>query len=248
MTKEKNRALLSYEDKDFISSDAGRIIRILSEYEMPKYYFKEFNIERTITVFGSARQLSKSAVNKYPQIAKAYQECEEIVDKLLEWSLSLPKEQRYYICTGGGPGFMEAANKASFHKKVPSLGFNINLPFEQESNKYVNPNLGFEFHYFFMRKFWFTKLSKALIVMPGGFGTLDELFENLTLIQTNRSAPKPIVLYSSDFWDRIVDMGFMKELGFISPEDTDIYCICNTPDECANYLITELEKEQSFIN
>jgi len=238
----KNKATLSYEDKEFINSDAGRIIRILSEYEMPKYYFKEFNIERTITVFGSARQLSNAAANKYPLIAKAYKECEEIVDKLLDWSLALPKEQRYYICTGGGPGFMEAANKASFDKKVPSLGLNISLPFEQESNKYVTPNLDFEFHYFFMRKFWFTKLSKALIVMPGGFGTMDELFENLTLIQTFRTAPKPMVLYCADFWNRIFDLEFMKELGFISPEDTDLYRICNTPNECVNYLITELEK------
>jgi uncharacterized protein (TIGR00730 family) len=237
--KNTKKASLSYEDKDFINSDAGRIVRILSEYEMPKYYFNEFNIERTITIFGSARQLSKSVVNKYSRIAKAYSDCEKIVEKLLDWSLSLPKEKRYYICTGGGPGFMEVANKASFDKQVPSLGLNINLPFEQ-ANKYVNPALNFEFHYFFMRKFWFTKLSKALIVMPGGFGTMDELFENLTLIQTNKSSKMPIVLYCGDFWHRIFDVEFMKELGFISPNDTDLYYICNTPDECVNYVIEGL--------
>ena len=233
------KASLSYEDKDFINSDAGRIVRILSEYEMPKYYFGEFDIERTITVFGSARQMSKDAVNKYPLIAKAYSDCEVIVDKLLDWSLSLPRKNRYYICTGGGPGFMEAANKASFDKKVPSLGLNINLPFEQ-TNEYVNPTLNFEFHYFFMRKFWFTKLSKALIVMPGGFGTIDELFENLTLIQTNKSSKMPIVLYCGEYWNRIFDFEFIKELGFISPDDLNLYRICNTPDECVNYMIEEL--------
>ena len=234
------KASLSYEDKEFISSDAGRIVRIISEYELPKYYFGEFDIERTITVFGSARQLSKDAVNKYPRIAQAYVECEEIVEKLLDWSLSLPKEQRYYICTGGGPGFMESANKGSYNKQMPSLGLNIDLPFEQGSNKFVTPTLNFEFYYFFMRKFWFTKLSQALIVMPGGFGTMDELFENLTLIQTKKSSKMPVVLYCGEFWYRMLDMDFMKELGFICPEDSGLYRVCNTPDECVDYVIKGL--------
>jgi uncharacterized protein (TIGR00730 family) len=237
-----DRASLSYLDTNFINSDAGRTIRILSEYELPKYYFGEFDIKRTITIFGSARQLNKDAANKYPLIAKAYSDCAEIVDKLLDWSLSLTKEERYYICTGGGPGFMEAANRASYNKQVPSLGLNIDLPNEQHVNKFVTPTLNFEFHYFFMRKFWFTKLSNALIVMPGGFGTMDELFENLTLIQTNKAKQMPVVLYCGDFWYRMLDINFMEELGFISPNDKNFYQICNTPTECVDYIINNLKK------
>jgi len=147
------KASLSYLDEEFLSSVAGRSVRILSEYQLPEYYLKEFDIKRCITVFGSARQLTDSVAQKFPQIASAYSECVEIVEKLLEWSLALDKEKRFYICTGGGPGFMEEANKGAANKHCPNVGLNIDLPFEQHINPYVTPMLSFEFHYFFMRKF-----------------------------------------------------------------------------------------------
>jgi predicted Rossmann-fold nucleotide-binding protein len=147
------KASLSYLDEEFLNSAAGRSIRILSEYQLPEHYLKEFDINRCITIFGSARQLSKKALSKYPKIAAAYADCETIVEGLLDWSLSLQKDKRFYICTGGGPGMMEAANKGAYNMQCPSVGLNINLPFEQHINPFVTPTLSFEFHYFFMRKF-----------------------------------------------------------------------------------------------
>ena len=151
--QKSHKPSLSYLDEDFLNSVAGRSIRILSEYQLPEYYLKEFDIKRCITIFGSARQLAPEIKTKYPKIATAYSDCEIIVEQLLDWSLSLEKDKRFYICTGGGPGFMEAANKGATNKHCPSVGLNIDLPFEQAVNPYVTPMLSFEFHYFFMRKF-----------------------------------------------------------------------------------------------
>jgi uncharacterized protein (TIGR00730 family) len=161
-------------------------------------------------------------------------------------------KQRYVICSGGGPGIMEAANKGASLAGGHSIGLNISLPYEQMPNSYISDKLNFEFHYFFMRKFWFAYLGKALVVFPGGFGTLDELFECLTLVQTGKIKKKmPIVVYGSDFWRRMVNWDMFIDLGLIDKEDMDLLHFSDSPQEAFEFLKTELERldegEESFM-
>ena len=160
---------------------------------------------------------------------------------LCEWSMKLPKEKRFYICTGGGPGLMEAANRGAYNKKAPNLGFNISLPYEQYPNPYISKELNFEFYYFFMRKFWFSRLAEAFIAMPGGFGTFDEIIEQLTLIQTKKIVKKiPVVLYKEDFWRKSFKFEYLAETGMISYNDLFLYEYCSTPDEAFEYITRKL--------
>jgi uncharacterized protein (TIGR00730 family) len=161
-------------------------------------------------------------------------------------------KQRFVICSGGGPGIMEAANKGAQLAGGKSIGFNISLPFEQMPNSYITDELNFEFHYFFMRKFWFAYLGKALVIFPGGFGTLDELFELLTLIQTGKIRKKmPIVVYGKKFWDKIIDMEMLEYYGMISREDLKLIHWSDSPQDAFEYLKSELtrldEGEESFL-
>src|SRR5499433_1252742 len=224
---------LAYQYGEFLESAEARPIRILSEYLEPLRRFKEQKIQDTVVFFGSARvdsreraeralatlrargvrhanqkyeaELTKS--RKAVEWARYYEEARELARLLTRWSLTLQSDNhRFVVTSGGGPGIMEAANQGASEAGGKTIGLNIGLPFEQLPNPYITPELSFEFHYFFMRKFWFAYLSKALVVFPGGFGTMDELMEILTLAQTRKLAKKILILlYGSEFWEEIVN-------------------------------------------
>jgi len=177
------------------------------------------------------------------EMAQYYQDTEELAYRLTKWSMNLKKGNKFVICSGGGPGIMEAANRGAHKAKGLSIGLNISLPFEQYPNKYITPNLNFEFHYFFMRKFWFAYLAKALVIMPGGFGTLDELMEILTLVQTEKLKKKmTILIYGKKFWDKVMNLKALAEYRVISPADLKLFKFVDTVDEAFEYLKKELGK------
>lgn len=268
-----HKPLKAYDNTEFIHSKAGRIIRLISEYQHPLYVLEKFGVNRLIVFFGSARinnpeiyevrfnelkeKLSKAGAGKRKELEEElkklevmkeniryYKDAMELARKLSEWSLTLSKNKRYYICTGGGGGIMEAANRGAFIAGMENVGFNISLPYEQEPNKYISENLNFEFHYFFMRKFWFVYLSYAFIVFPGGFGTLDELMEILTLMQTKKLKHiRPIILYGSEFWKKLINFELLYERGFISEKDLYIFKYCDSVDEAFNLLKDDLSKK-----
>ena len=184
-----------------------------------------------------------SFAEKDLEVAQYYDATEELAYRLTKWSKDLKKGNKFVVCSGGGPGIMEAANKGAHRAKGLSVGFNISLPFEQFPNKYISSNLNFEFHYFFMRKFWFAYLAKALVVMPGGFGTLDELMEILTLVQTEKLRKKiTILMFGKKFWDKVINLGALAEYRVISPEDLKLIKFVDTVDEAFDYLKKELGK------
>ena len=220
----------------------------------------------TVVFFGSARAMSKAEVRrkhkgidvaqlsprekkKYDReklMAEYYQQAAKLAYRLTKWSKNLPvkKSKRFIICSGGGPGIMEAANKGASLAKGISVGLNIALPFEQQPNPYITSSLSIDFHYFFMRKYWFMYLAKALVVFPGGFGTCDELFETLTLVQTRKvTKPIPIVLYGSRFWNDILDFEALAEWGTIDVADIDLMHFSDSVDDAYDYLTTELEEK-----
>ena len=213
------RRPVAYKDETFLDSPDGRSLRILSEYLHPLSHFRDEKIQDTIVFFGSARLTEEGAMGRY------YSEARELARLLTEWSDSLPAtSRRFVVCTGGGPGLMEAANRGAHDAGGKTIGLNIGLPFEQWPNQYITPELSFEFHYFFMRKFWFAYLAKALVVFPGGFGTLDELTEILTLAQTRKLENNIItVLYGTTFWREILNFDALVKYGTISPEDMDLF-------------------------
>src|SRR5690348_3369099 len=193
------RSKLAYHDPKFINSDEGRPVRIVSEYLAPLRAFEAAGVSSTLVFFGSARLRPHGPLGRY------LDEATELARLLTEWSRS-ECEGRLLICSGGGPGIMEAANRGASLAGGRSVGLNIGLPHEQRPNRYITPELVFEFHYFFMRKLWFAHLARALIAFPGGFGTFDELFEILTLAQTHKlDRSIPVFLYGSDFWKEVVD-------------------------------------------
>ena len=249
----------AYRDEEFLASSEGRPLRILAEYLEPRDRFAEFNIKDTILVFGSARLLPRDEAERRLDSAKAgagdlaraegdlrmsryYEDTRELCFRLTEWSKGLKDSgRRFVICSGGGPGIMEAANRGASEAKGENVGLGISLPLEQGINPYVTRRLAFEFHYFFTRKFWFLYLAKALVIMPGGFGTLDELFEALTLIQTHKMRKKmPIVLYGREFWDEVVNFDALVKFGTISRADLDLFSVVDTVDDAFQLITTEL--------
>jgi len=259
----------AYENLDFINSANGRTIRLLAEYLEPQARFKKHKIMDTIVFFGSARLMSKrnaqTALNKIQttnpksipnfgkvlrqaqrslEMSRYYEDAVELSRRLTEWSMNLETSaNRFIICTGGGPGIMEAANKGAKKAGGYSVGLNISIPFEQFVNKYVTKDLSFEFHYFFMRKFWFAYLSKALIVFPGGFGTMDELFEILTLIQTDKIRKKlALVIYDEKYWKSVINFENLIYEGVISETDMKRFRFCNNVDEAFELVKNHLEK------
>lgn len=241
----------SFMNKEFLHNKDGRAIRILAEFLEPEYRFRQHGVDDTIVFFGSARilprklaqaNLRKAEGNRKTTAAELrkalsdlamsrfYEEAVELSKRLTEWNKT--QKEEYAICSGGGPGIMEAANKGAFQAKGPSIGLNIHLPFEQHANPFITPELNFEFHYFFVRKFWFVYMAKAIIMFPGGFGTLDEMMEVLTLVQTERITKKMVmVLYGKEFWGRLLNIDYLVETGMISPGDVNLFKIVDTVDE-----------------
>jgi len=210
---------LAYLNEEFLTTPEARSIRLLSEYLEPLQHFRTQRIQDTIVFFGSARIKEDGPLGHY------YQAARELARMLTEWSEGQSGGgHRYVICSGGGPGIMEAANRGASEAGGKTIGLNIGLPHEQEPNPYITDKLNFQFHYFFMRKFWFAYLAKALVVFPGGFGTMDELFEILTLVQTRKLNKKmQIILYGSTFWKDVVNFDALVKYGTISEADLQLF-------------------------
>ena len=256
MPEHLKAAPVPYENELFLNSPDGRILRILAEYQEPLARFRREQIQDTVVFFGSARFHSRTEAEKRLREVEAnlppggdesirahavagvdmsryYEDARRLAYLLTEWSLQIPaRRRRFVVTTGGGPGVMEAANLGAKEAGGKTIGLNINLPFEQSPNPYVTPALNFEFHYFFMRKFWFAYLAKALVIFPGGFGTLDELFEILTLAQTEKLAKKIlVVIYGSEYWKRVINFQAMAEAGTIAAADLELFRIVDSPEE-----------------
>ena len=236
------KAPLAYENADFIDSPDGRLIRIIAEYQEPLVRFRRERIADTIVFFGSARFHDPEAVDYNEELAveagRYYNDARTLSRLISTWSKALPgPRHRFVVTSGGGPGIMEAANRGAYDAGAKSIGLNIKLPFEQFPNPYITPELNFEFHYFFMRKYWFAYLAKALVVFPGGFGTMDEMFELLTLAQTNKLAKKmTIIVYGSEYWKSVLNFEVLAEKGAISAKDLGIFQFADTPEEAFQLL------------
>jgi uncharacterized protein (TIGR00730 family) len=253
----------AYKNLDFLASREARTLRILAEYLEPRARFERYRILDTVVFFGSARALPLddararitaaessrdearlAEAQRALRLARYYDDARRLAELLTRWSkgLQLPR-RRFIVCSGGGPGIMEAANRGASEAAGISIGLGISLPQESTDNPYITRELAFEFHYFFTRKFWFVYLAKAMVVFPGGFGTLDELFELLTLIQTGKIGKSlPLVLYGREFWDEVVDLEALVRWGTISPQDLQLMRVASTPDEAFEYLRGELTR------
>ena len=263
----------AYDNKQFIHSRGGRILRIISEYLYPEQRLQRMGIKRTVIFFGSARikppelllsQIDnvKSKLKQNPdsdsklsgelkqlelqlELSDYYNDAREIARELTLWSQKQIKANQIHICSGGGPGIMEAANRGSYDVGGRSIGLNISLPFEQEPNPFIHPDLNFEFHYFFMRKFWLVFLSQVMIIFPGGFGTIDEMMEILTLRQTQKMRkPRQIILYSEKWWRKVINFDFLADMGMIDRNDLELFTFVNNPKEAVHIITKELSSNK----
>jgi len=263
--------VLAFENTRFLRSPDARIIRILAEYLEPASRLRREGIRDTVVFFGSARILPKAEAEasldlvrsevatmaeptpedharvaraeKFLRLADYYTDATEVARLVTEWSKGLTGERHFVVCTGGGGGIMQAVNHGAALAGGRSIGLNITLPFEQGANEFITRRLIFDFHYFFMRKFWFVYLAKALVVFPGGFGTFDEMFEVLTLVQTKKPRKTmPIVLYGSEYWNDVVNFEKLVEWGTVSPGDMSLFKVCDTPKEAFDYIRMRLEE------
>src|SRR5580704_9372771 len=270
MTEHLKSAPVAYENEAFLNSPDGRILRMLAEYQEPLARFRREQIQDTVVFFGSARsQGQKAAAQNLATVeqnnvaspaaqlekdlkraqagvdmARYYEDARRLAHMLTKWSIQIPaRRHRFVVTTGGGPGIMEAANLGAHEAGGKSIGLNIQLPFEQYPNQYITPALNFQFHYFFMRKFWFAYLAKGLVIFPGGFGTMDELFEILTLAQTDKLAKKILVIiYGSEYWNKILNFQAFVDAGAVSPQDLDQFKFVDSPDEAFEFLRDGLTK------
>ena len=259
MSKKSHQQPKAYRNPDFLDGRDGRALRILAEYLEPASRFAHHKVDDTVVFMGSARTPTreqaeaqlKAAENGDGDLEQAriqiemsqyYEAARELARRLTEWSKKLDQdERRFVICTGGGPGIMEAGNRGASEAKGLNVGLTISIPLEEFDNPYVSRELAFHFHYFFMRKFWFSYLAKAVVIFPGGYGTLDELFELLTLIQTRKmKKPMPIVLYGTSYWDQVVNFDALVKYGTISPEDVDLVHRTDSVDDAYDYIVREL--------
>src|SRR5262245_34081876 len=261
------RGQKAYENPQFLKSRDARIVRMMCEYLEPLQRFQRLQVRETVVMFGSARARPIAAVrpefdaaqaerrkykDKVPKdvrenlerlqmdlrLARYYEDSAELARLITTWAKSLGQGNRFVVCSGGGPGIMEAANRGATELAGgKSIGLTISLPFEQAGNPYITPDLLFEFHYFFMRKLWFVYMAVALVIFPGGFGTMDELFEVLTLVQTRKiTRPLPVVLYGRKFWQEFLNMDALVRWGTISAKDLNLFRIVDDPREAFNYL------------
>lgn len=223
----------AYRNQDFLNGDSARTVRILCEYLEPEARFKKLGVHNAVIFYGSARLQPKP--QKGPDW---YALTVQLAERLARWTVKAHAPgSRYHIVTGGGPGIMQAAHEGAARVDAAlNVGLNISLPFEQNVNPHVREGHALEFHYFFMRKFWFMNLACGAVVCPGGFGTFDEFFELLTLTQTGKSSPMPIVLFGKAFWSRVVNFDVLIEEGVISPEDLKLFRVCDTVDEAFAFL------------
>jgi hypothetical protein len=261
MTDHLKSAPVPYENESFLNSPDGRILRILAEYQEPLARFRREQIQDTVVFFGSARFQGRqvaadtlAAVQntasspEFEQdlkraqagidMARYYEDARKLAYLLTKWSTQIPaRRHRFVVTTGGGPGIMEAANLGAHEAGGKTIGLNIQLPFEQHPNQFITPSLNFQFHYFFMRKFWFAYLAKGLVIFPGGFGTMDELFEILTLAQTDKLAKKILVIiYGSEYWKSVLNFQAFVDSGTISPQDVDLFKFADTPEDAFEFL------------
>jgi len=271
MTEHLKSAPVAYDNDPFLNSPDGRILRILAEYQEPLARFRREQIQDTVVFFGSARfQGRKTAdealesLQQHPDsaaspdqlqqdlrraqasvdMARYYEDARQLAHMLTKWAITIPaRRHRFVVTTGGGPGIMEAANLGACEAGGKSIGLNIQLPFEQHPNQFITPSLNFQFHYFFMRKFWFAYLAKGLVIFPGGFGTMDELFEILTLAQTEKLGKKILVIiYGSEYWNKIINFQAFVDAGAVSPQDTELFKIVDDPQEAFEFLRDGLTK------
>lgn len=261
----------AYRNEDFINSVAARSIRVQCELMEPYQRFKQNEVNNTIIFFGSARiqpldkiEMKLKALKRETgsddlaeekaflegqlKVSRYYEDARELAKQLTQWSHELhAPADRYYLCSGGGPGIMEATNRGAHEAGGRSIGLGISLPFESSNNPYIAPELNFEFHYFFVRKYWFLYPAKAIVAFPGGLGTMDELFEILTLIQTQKVVKKmPVILYGKDFWDDLINFDKFKKWGVISPEDTDLFTIIDSVEEAKDAIIRDMAKYRAM--
>jgi uncharacterized protein (TIGR00730 family) len=270
MTDHLKSAPVAYQNEPFLNSPDGRILRMLAEYQEPLARFRREQIQDTVVFFGSARfqgsqqagevlaALNENHGSSSPaeleqdlkraqagvNMARYYEDARKLAHMLTKWSIQIPaRRHRFVVTTGGGPGIMEAANLGAHEAGGKSIGLNIQLPFEQYPNQYITPALNFQFHYFFMRKFWFAYLAKALVIFPGGFGTMDELFEILTLAQTDKLAKKILVIiYGSEYWNRVINFQAFVDAGTVSPQDLDLIKTADSPEQAFEFLRDGLTK------
>jgi uncharacterized protein (TIGR00730 family) len=261
--------LVAYERPEFLNSPSARVMRILAEYLEPQMRFRQQKIHDTVVFFGSARIVSREkaegllqeaqhnlkqtatkearaameAAKSALKMSKYYEEARQLAKMITEWSISLATTPaRFVICSGGGPGIMEAANRGAAEAGGQSVGLGITLPMEQLPNPYITDALNFLFHYFFMRKYWFAYQAKALVVFPGGFGTLDELFEILTLLQTGKIAKKmAVIIYGRKYWDKVLNFDAFVEEGLVNPADLSLFQFADTPVDAFEKIKAGLE-------
>jgi len=267
---DNQKFLKAYENRDFLKSDNARILRILSEYIEPESRMAAEKVKDTIVFFGSARiRPLEESQSKYDELMKRvdlgedkpdeeemnrairavrlsryYEDASTLAQLIVPWAKTLDeRNRRLVICSGGGPGIMEAANRGASAAGGKSIGLSISLPMEQSVNNYVPEDLAFEFRYFFMRKFWFVCLAKAVVIFPGGFGTMDEAFEALTLVQTGKTQGEmPILFYGEDYWKNVLHFEALSNWGMISPEDLKLIHFCDEPHQAFEILKREIER------
>ncbi len=271
MPRTARRVEKAYRNVEFLNSPDARVIRLIAEFLEPRRRFRRENVRDTIVFFGSARVVSRrqslarvkelerrlkgakqpgssvrralAAARTQLLMSKYYEDAARLSRMLTKWSMKLYQQNRFVVCSGGGPGIMEAANKGAKLAGGRSVGLNISLPYEQSANPYLTKNLNFEFHYFFMRKFWFVYLAKALVMFPGGFGTMDELFEVLTLLQTNKIKKKvTVVLYGREYWEKTLNFPNLIKLGLIGRKELKLFAYADTPEEAFEHLVKELRR------
>lgn len=259
----------AYLDQDFLQSPDARVIRILAEYLGPAKRFREAKVKDNIVFYGSARtpepevaarnlERLSTRLQANPGDAKLQHEVEraEVAVKmsryyadartlarmLTEWAKGMPGQwNRYLICSGGGPGIMEAANRGAAEAGGKTVGLTISLPYEEQGNDYITENLAMEFHYFFMRKYWFVYMARALVIFPGGFGTMDEMMDLLTLLQTRKIRRRlPVVMYGSEFWNDVLNLDALVKWGTIGAQDLDLVKFCDTSQDAFDHLTAAL--------
>lgn len=257
----KTSPLLAHENLEFLSSPQARQVRILSEFLSPDTNFEKSQIKHTMVLFGSARilpqdeldaklaalnpndphdEIKRKRLNKLAHMCKYYDASRELGRRLSVWGKSRP--ERYAVCTGGGPGIMEGGNRGAFDANSPSIGLNIQLPYEQHPNPYIDPDLNFQFHYFFIRKFWFLFKARCLVAFPGGWGTFDELFETLTLMQTHKIPRIPVLVFGESYWKKLVNWEYFIETAMIDDDDMNYIKFTDSVDEGYVWLAEQMEK------